>query len=69
MVRVFTPGKMVENMRVSTSMIRSMDTVFIPGLMAVNMMGLGHMVNSMEEEDMSFRMPLLDRGSGRMERE
>lgn len=51
MEKVFTPGRMAEDMKENISMIRNTAKAFTPGPMEEDMKALGHMENNMEEEN------------------
>mgnify|MGYP000971730702 FL=1 len=50
MVKEFTLGKMVENIKGNISLIKSMDLEHIPGKTEENTLENGKIVNAMEEE-------------------
>lgn len=50
MEKVLIPGKMEENIKDSTSLIKSMVSVLILGKMVENTSEIGRIVNDMEEE-------------------
>ncbi len=50
MEKVFTNGRMGENMKVNIKMIKSMDLVAINGQMEENILENGKIVKDMEEE-------------------
>ena len=62
-------GKMVENMKESTSMIKNMVLEFINGQMEESMKGFGNTENRQENRNIYFQMEVLCMEFGKMVRE
>lgn len=69
MEKVYTHGKMEENMMVNINMIRNMDLEYMCGQIKEYMKDFGLMASSMEKESIFYLTELLRLEFGRMERE
>ena len=69
MVKEFTPGKMAESMKETTSMIGSMDLVSILGRMEGSILANGKMASNMEKVPIDKQQDKKRKDTGKMEKE